>query len=143
MEIKEEYKDNQNKIEEKLTTPIIFNNLFINIENEILRKNKKKEKKKKWKEKRREQKENYLGLELIEENQINLNTEIKGIDNKKLKIFNECIVNEHNNNINIIQNKKPKEFDKELMLTKNVILLNIICENKPKEADINIKNKPR
>ena len=143
MEIKEENKDNQNTMEEKLTTPKIFKNLFINKENEILIKNKKKEKKKKSKEKRREQKENYLGLELKEENQINLNTEIKGIDNKKLKIFSECIVNEHNNNINIIQIKKPKEFDKELILAKTDISVNIICENKPKEADINIKNEPR
>ena len=142
MEIKEEDKDNQNIIEEKLTTPKIFNNLFINKENEILIKNKRKEKKKKSKEKRREQKENNLGLELIEENQNNLNTEIKGIDNKKLKIFNECVVNEHNNNINIIQIKKPKEFEQELKIAKNDILLNILCESKPKE-DINIKNEPR
>ena len=143
MEIKEEDKINQNTIEEKLATPKIFNNLFINKENEILIKNKKKEKKKKSKDKKREQKEKDLGLELIKESQININKEIKGIDNKKLKIFNECIVNEHSNNISIIQIKKQKEFDKELMFAKNDISLNLICENKPKEEDINIKNEPK
>ena len=76
--------------------------------------------------------------ELVKENQVNLNTEIKPLENNKIKKFKDTIVNEHNNNINIIQEKQPYNFDKNLMHTKNDILLNIISEHKPKkEKDFN------
>ena len=69
----------------------------------------------------------------MKENQINLNTEIKPLENNKIKKFKDTIVNEHNNNINIIQEKQPYNFDKNLMYTKNDILLSIISEHKPKK----------
>ena len=98
----------------------------------------KKEKKKKSKGKKPEKNQKS---ELIKtENHKNLNTETKGFENKKLKIFNDCIVFEHNNNINIIQIKKQKEFDKNQIQTKNNIILNIINEGKP-QAELNNKNK--
>jgi hypothetical protein len=52
----------------------------------------------------------------------------------EIKKFKNCIVNEHINNMNIIQIKKPYEFDKNHMRTKNDILLNIICYHKPKKG---------
>ena len=119
---------------EKPVTPKIFENLSINKnkENELsLIIFKKKQKKKKSKEK----KEN---LELIVENQINLNTEIKGFESKKLKIFKDYIVNEHNNDINIIQIKKQKEFDKKQIASNNNISLYIINEGKSQK---NLENK--
>ena len=112
-------KDKQNIVEEKSKSPKIFNNISINKdkESEISIIIVKKEKKKK-KSSKRVKKQN---LELIEESQTNLNTEIKGL--------------EYNDDIQI---KKPKEFNNEQLLQKNDILLNIISEDKPqKEIDTN------
>ena len=131
----EQQKDNKNIKEKNLSTPKTFDNISINKnkENELSIIIKKKEKKKKSKQKKQE---NKLTPELIQESQINLNTEIKGTENKKLKIFNECVVEEHNS-INIIQNKKEKEFDKEQIVPTNDILLNITNGTKPKEENLN------
>ncbi len=71
-------------------------------------------------------------MEFIEENQINLNTEIKGLENKNYT------------NLNISPIKKQKEFDNKILVSKNDILINIICENKPQKELLieteNIKN---
>ena len=66
-------------------------------------------------------------LNLMEENQINLNTEIKGKNNKiGCNPFKDYIIEKQNNNINIINIKKKNEFNKELLFEKNDIELNII-----------------
>ena len=52
----------------------------------------------------------------------------------EIKKFKNCRVNGNINNMNIIQIKKPYEFDKNHMQTKNDILLNIICYHKPKKG---------
>ena len=65
---------------------------------------------------------------LLMESQINLITEKKGIETQKKRVFKDCLLNEHNNNINIIQIKKQKEFDKEQMNSKNDITLSIISD---------------
>ena len=52
--------------------------------------------------------------ELIEENQINLDTEIKGIKNKKSEAFKNCIIDKQRNNINILQTKKDKKNNKDI-----------------------------
>ena len=124
---KNKYKEKNVAIQEKPIIPKIFENVSINKnkENDLSIIITKKDENTKLKEKKQK-------IEIIAENQKNLNTEIKGFESKKLKIFNDCIVFEHNNNINIIQIKKQKEFDKEQMHTKNDILLNIISESKPK-----------
>ena len=131
---KKKDKDIKNIFKEKSVTRKIFEYLSINKnkENDLSIIILEKEKKKKSKEK-----ENKEKPELIVENQINLNTEIKGFETKKLKIFEECIVNEHN--INIIQIRKKKEFDIEQMNTKNDISLYIINESKP-QKDLDNKN---
>ena len=81
--------------------------------------------------------------ELIQENQKNLNTEIKGMENNKLKIFKDCIVNEHNNNINIIQvNDKKIKRDMVLNIVSEEIKFDIIESNKSnKEKKTKRKSK--
>lgn len=75
--------------------------------------------------------------ELISEKQINLKLEIKGLDHPKVKIFKDCIINKHINNINIIQIKKQNEFDTKLISTNNIISINISKDNgKEKEKEI-------
>ncbi len=117
--VKKEKKEKE-KEEEKINNPKIFANVSINKiqNNEITIINEIKKEKKPI---------------LVKENQINLNTEIKPLENNKIKKFKDTIVNEHNNNINIIQEKQPYNFDKNLMYTKNDILLSIISEHKPKK----------
>ena len=119
---------NKRSIKEDAITPKIFENISINKNNNEVTILKAKK------------------PELIQENQKNLNTEIKGIENDKLKIFKDCIVNEHKNNINIIQ---VNEQDK----PKKDIILNIVSEeikfdiiennksNKEKKTKRKSKNK--
>ena len=78
--------------------------------------------------------------ELIQENQNNLNIEIKGVELKqtKNKIFKDLIVNAQNNDINIIQEKKIKKFIKDLMSLNKVDTINIINE-KTIDKKINIQ----
>ena len=93
--------------------------------------------------KKREEK-NKKNDELITESQNNLNIEIKGFEEKKLLLFKDCIIDKNNNKIDIIQNKKPKEFDKEKMSTKNDILLNIISEKNYSDSNkYNIEEKKK
>ena len=72
--------------------------------------------------------------ELIQENQKNLNTEIKGIENDKLKISKDCAVNQQKNKIKLIQVKKedvgPKK-DIILNVVSKEIKFDIIDNNKP------------
>ena len=74
--------------------------------------------------------------ELVQESQKNLNTEIKGIENDELNIFKDCVVNEHKNNINIIQ---VNEQD----MPKKDIILNIVSEEKFDIIDNNKANKEK
>ena len=73
-------------------------------------------------------------IKLIEENQKNANILIEGFEIKNKKLFEDYVVDEHNININIIQTKKQKEFDKKQNVIKNDILLNIISDNKTKKS---------
>ena len=76
--------------------------------------------------------------ELISEKQINLKLEIKGLEHPKVKIFKDCIINKHINNINIIQIKKQNKFDQKLISVDNVISIDIskeIGNEKEKEKE--------
>ena len=126
---KKNNEDNQNAIEEKEKTPKIFNNISINKdkENEISIIIVKKKEKKKKKSSKKIQKQHS---ELIEENQANLNIEIKGLENT------------NKNDIDSNQLQKQKEFDNEQLFTKNEILINIISENKPQsESETQVDKK--
>jgi hypothetical protein len=82
--------------------------------------------------------------ELIQENQKNLNTEIKGIENDELKIFKDCVVNEHKNNINIIQVNEQDNPKKDIILNivSEEIKFDIIENNKSnKEKEKRTKRK--
>ena len=76
--------------------------------------------------------------ELISEKQINLKLEIKGLEHPKVKIFKDCIINKHINNINIIQIKKQNKFEQKLISVDNVISIDIskeIGNEKEKEKE--------
>ena len=82
----------------------------------------------------RDNKSSYL----IPENQINLNTELKGSDNVNMHSisFKDMIIEEQNNSINLINNKKKRnEFNIKYLEIKNEILLNIINEAKKDEDE--------
>ena len=82
--------------------------------------------------------------ELIQESQKNLNTEIKGIENDELKIFKDCVVNEHKNNINIIQVNEQDNPKKDIILNivSEEIKFDIIENNKSnKEKEKRTKRK--
>ena len=69
----------------------------------------------------------YL-YDLIPENQIKLNIEIKGLKDIKSKVFKDCIINKQNNNININQIKNKNKFDEKLINKNNDIIMNIISK---------------
>jgi hypothetical protein len=63
--------------------------------------------------------------ELIKENQINLNIEIKGLEQPKKKYYKDCLINDKNNSINITE---PNRFNLNLISQKNDINIHIINE---------------
>ena len=75
----------------------------------------------------------------IPENQTDLNTELRGNENIMVRPFKEYLVEERYN-INIPNTLKINEFNKDLLLVKNVILFDIINENKNKNDTINEEN---
>ena len=80
--------------------------------------------------------------ELIKENQINLNVEIKGLEKPKTKSYKDCLINEQNNSINIME---PNQFNLNLMSQNNNININIINENPivKNEKENTISNKEK
>ena len=78
----------------------------------------------------------------IPENQKNLNTEFKGIKDIKSKFYSEYIIQEQNNNINII-NIKNREFNKDCLIIKNEILLNVLTEKISNKIDVKDKNNEK
>ena len=79
-------------------------------------------------------KENKLNC--IQENQSDLGTELRETQNTVIRPFKDYIIEEQNNNINIINTKNLKEFDKKLLFVKNDILLDIINQNKSKKENL-------
>ena len=80
----------------------------------------------------------YNKLYLSQENQKNLNIEIKGIESLKVKP-KEYITVQQKNNMTIIGVEKQNIFKKESLLEKNDISMNILSQAKPlKEIEKNI-----
>ena len=71
---------------------------------------------------------------LVPENQINLNTEIKGNNDINTISFKDMKIEEQNN-INLINNLKQNEFDIKFLTVKNDISLGIINETHPKNEN--------
>ena len=70
--------------------------------------------------------------ELVEESQINLDTEIKGIKMKKSEKFQNCLIDKQKNNLNILQTKKDRKKNKDInndYFPINNTILNIIAQN--------------
>jgi hypothetical protein len=87
-------------------------------------------------EKTKDKNDGKKKYELVSEKQLNLKLEIKGLEHPKVKIFKDCIINKHINNINIIQIKKQNKFDKKLISVNNIINMSISKENgKEKEKE--------